>query len=208
MFMARALVALAALASGTALAKFNGRERSINGTGETLPEGSAELGFTTFAFGVTDQLMLSLPTLPLLNGAIGIEARYKLSLNRNVRVSPFAGIGYGTNSDEPAANAGAVFGFDSTDRRHSFDLGAQIRRYPKFVVREKSDEESDDAVATRVLGQLEYNHYTRGGNLFYLGAWGGMPYWGFTWAWENVHLGLIGALPTMFIPLPYIYLRF
>ena len=51
-------------------------------------------------------------------------------------------------------------------------------------------------------------YYTSSGNLFYVGLASVVPYAGFTWAWQNVQLGLISSLATLFIPMPYLYFRF
>jgi len=204
------------LCSSHALAKFDGlTQRSINGTSETLPEGNVELGFTTFSYGITDDLMISVPTLPLVFGQISVGAKYKVSLNSNFRFSPEAQVGTYQMTGATYAAGGFSLGLDLPNSRSTIDLGAGFARMRDktnlaLFKSNSTDKDADNIViVTAVTGKVEFNHYTSGGNLFYLGANTIAPiYLGFTWAWENVHFGIISSLNSVFIPLPYIYVRF
>jgi hypothetical protein len=204
----------------TAFAEFSGKQRSINNTGETLPSGSGEVGLASFSYGMSDSLMLTVPTLPLVFGSIAAQMNYQLKLGSNIRLTPYAGASLpeynGKREVEP--NFGGFFGVNGGSRsQHSFALGvdARIGRSVSFDFdKDDLDNESDLEITisekkTRTSYIIAYDYYTSGGNLFYLGSLGGLPYYGFTWAWDNFHLGILGSPVTLFLPIvPYFYFRF
>lgn len=64
-------------------------------------------------------------------------------------------------------------------------------------------------LSATVVADLEFNHYTSLGNLFYLGGNSDFgPYLGFTWGFENLHVGFVTSPFILLFPLPYIYWRF
>jgi hypothetical protein len=203
------------LASPQAFARFNGKEqRSINGTSETLPQGNVELGFTSFSYGITNELMLSIPTFPLAAGQVSVGGKYKFDINSNFRLSPEAYIGSYINSSIGYASGGLTLGVDLPHSRNTLDFGTHIVHMKsnslKLALNEQNNSKNDsDTVVTAAAGRAEFNHYTTGGNLFYTGlaSFSGL-YLGFTWAWENVHFGLISSTPSLYLPLPYLYMRF
>jgi hypothetical protein len=204
----------------TAFGEFSGKQRSINNTGETLPSGSGEIGLASFSYGMTESLMLTVPTLPLVFGSIAAQINYQIKLGSNLRLTPYAGASLpeynGEREVEP--NFGGFFGINAGSRsQHSFAFGldARIGRsvsfdFDKDEIGEKSDVEiTITEKKTRSTYILAYDYYTSGGNLFYVGSLGGLPYYGFTWAWENFHVGILGSPMTVFLPIvPYFYVRF
>jgi hypothetical protein len=210
--MMRKIIALAVLMSSTqALARFDAKEqRSINGTAETLPQGNVELGFASFSYGITNELMLSVPTLPFVSGLFSVGAKYKLDINSKFRVSPEAHIGSYPSDSIAYASGGATLGVDLPNSRNTIDFGSHIVHMKSAPLSDVLDgDKHDDKVFTGATGRVEFNHYTQGGNLFYTGlaSLSGL-YVGFTWAWENVHMGIISSTASLYFPLPYIYARF
>lgn len=198
----------------TARAEFNESERSITGTGESLHKGKTQLGFSDLYYGITDYTTIGLPTLSVLAGRGAVELRQKFDLGHGWRLTPAFSLGpapypeaarrYGFESDNsaPYVQFSSDLGVDLGDaRQHSLNLGLDLR-----VVQGVSDVGEKKR---RVLGDLrpEYDFYT-GGNLFYVGVQRQLPYVGYTWAWKNIHLGLVSSPFSYFIPLPYMYLRF
>lgn len=212
--------ALAFALSNAANAEFGPHKPSINGTSETLPQGNAEVGFSTLSYGVTDEFMLSIPTLPMIFAGPGqIDARYKIAINNAARVSPDASLFFheGLVSFAAGATLGLDFGKTSGSKKgaaayNSLDIGAKVVSL-RSAYRPKSVEEEKayvwDLGGNYLHSTIEFNHYTDSSNLFYVGATNSYgPYMGFTWGFESVHVGLVSSLPTMYIPCPYIYWRF
>jgi hypothetical protein len=210
-----AMAVVGLFASVPAFASFDGeKHRSINGTSETLRQGNAELGLASFSYGITNELMLTVPTLPLVVGQVAAGARYKVNLNSNLRISPEAYVGTYANSDLVYGNVGATVGVDLPHSKNTLDFAFNVTRmrdtnWDDAFDSKSSNENSNSVSVTQATGRVEFNHYTNGSNLFYVGVdSSALLYGGFTWAWENVHVGLLSSAPTLFFPLPYIYVRF
>lgn len=198
----------------SAQAEFNPSERSINGTGESLSKGKTQLGFSDLYYGLSDYTTIGVPTLSVLAGRGVFEIRRKIEIGDRWRLTPALFLGptpypeslrkFGFESDNasPYVQFSSDLGVDlGASRQHSLNMGLDLR-----VVQGVSDQGEKKH---RVLGDLrpEYDYY-HGGNLFYVGAQRQLPYVGYTWAWKNIHLGLITSPYSYFIPLPYAYLRF
>ena len=213
-------------------AAFGKKQPSINGTGETLSQGSAELGFLSFSYGVTDQLMLSIPTLPLLRGLTSVSGRYKIELGNNMRFSPTASVYHVSQTGMDSAlgaGGGFILGFDfgksetkdennnniksvqaKQSSYNSIDFGATLlsTKYSLLSLQVGDSEKDISFRLTQVAGQLEFNHYTEAGNLFYVGGSNSLgPYVGFTWGFKNTHFGFMSSALSALIPLPYLYWR-
>lgn len=195
----------------SAFAKFDrDKQRSINGTADTLAEDDGEVGLASFSYGVTDQIQISAPTLPLLGGAIEASIKYKYILKPNIKVSPFASLGFSNKARSITSSAGVMLGIDLTnDKAHNLNLGMGVSHGPPIKIKldDKEEEEEKITIKTSTKFNIEYDYYTEKGNLFFAGFASGLPYLGYTWAWDNVHLGLTGT-PLLPIPLPFIYVRF
>lgn len=182
------------------LADFNESERSIDFTEESLPKGKIEVGFLGLYYGVTDQLMVSVPTGPLAYGLMGSEIKYKVPLSENFRITPGMDVSVNTrgldegffHSKNMALKVG--FGLDFGDRKqHSFSLPVGY----------------EFSSSSHPFTGIQYGYYTLGGNFLYLGFSGSVPhvthgvyfwpYVGYTWAWEHIQVGVV------LVPIPYIH---
>lgn len=219
----------------TAFARFDETNRSVEFTGETLPAGDFEIGLFKAHAGVTDSLMVT--TLPLagLLGFFAGGAAWQISLPRRLRLTPSFEYFGGTNaSGGPTIRGGIGMGLNRGDRlQHSFTVNVRGKREPHFVFGTFDEETGNQLTPDRHVQRnslwlgFDYSYYTPGGNLAYVGSEQLVPYFGFTWAWDHVHAGLIVAeinswslkafipadIPvdktfSYFLPLPYIYVRF
>ena len=195
---ARQLAAIVTVWAGAS--GFDAADRSINGTGETLKNGTYELGLGSLAYGVRDDWLVRLPTLSLLVGAARAEVRTRFKPAERWRVSPYVGVEtprYGV--------AGIDAGWDlGTERQHSLTAGAGLRYGPipwPLVKRPKYWQDE-----TRPRASFEYDYYHRG-NAFYAGVFDAIGYVGYTWAWPCFHIGMIASPRSSFIPFPYLFWR-
>jgi hypothetical protein len=208
------------VSGSSAFARFDEQNRSINGTAETLPSGGIEVGVSSLSLGVSDHIMLSIPSFPLLTGKLNARADVRLQLG-NLRVTPHVGANFirVDDVDAVAPAAGFGIGFSGGDRRqHSFavimssdygptlDVSLSERGFPPRL---RVESREDGAYRINTTLQVEYDYYTNSGNLFYIGSMDRLPYWGFTWAFETIHFGFLGIPATAMLPIvPYLYLRF
>lgn len=199
-------------------AAFNREEApSINGTGQVLKQGKGEVGFATFSYGLTDQVQISVPTLGLVAGAIGVSGSYKHDVKEGMWLTPSLGTGFNLSTKQLSASGVLTAGFNAGERS-TVSLGLAYSFVGEATVSSSTSAEEESSLdkvttaANGVAGTFEYDMYTLGGNLFYVGVVGGsaivVPYLGFTWAWENFHLGIVSSLASLFVPLPYLYWRF
>ena len=200
-------VLLTGLSPLAAQASYGEHERSLNGTGETLRQGGAEVGLATISYGLSDRLMLGLATWPLAFGQASSQLKYKFLLRDNIRLTPYVGGGYDWQAHQGSYGTGATLGFDlGAERRESLSISGGLLHAPPLDLNKPSAPRKQAQNQARV--QVEFDHYTQGGNLFYVGALNQSLYAGFTWAWDNFHLGLVSSSAVAFIPLPYLYWRF
>lgn len=198
----RAMLALAlGLGSAAARAEFGARSPSINGTGEVLPAGAGEAGVASIAYGLGDNWMVRVPSALLLVGYGRVEVRRKLNVSDSTIVSPYV------DAETPrhvAAGADWRVAFGGATRQ-TFTAGARLRYGP--YARPGDGEPPRLKPRGVFLPNLEYDCYL-GGNLIYTGIQDYMPYAGYTWAFNAIHVGLIVAPTGGLVPLPYIYWRF
>lgn len=202
--------------SQVALAAFSSMAPSINGTAETLRQGNGEIGLASFSYGLTDELMLTVPTLPLLFGEVGAGVKYRFQLSNNVMVTPgisasAAQLTEGDDNDGasqvvfiPRGSLGFTIYLDDA-KRHSLSLNVSGGKNAVYNWAQRNNADKRVEYKTGLSVYPEYDYYTEGGNLFWIGAAGLLPVYGFTWAWDHFHVGL-GAIGI--IPFPYFYWRF
>jgi hypothetical protein len=200
---------------GSARAEYGERNRSINGTGETLAARSFELNINTLNYGLTDDWMIAVPSLSIFTGRGAVEVRRKWMLDARWRVTPslsagpvpvpnyFQSAGFQFDAPPtPYSQFSVDLGADSGDvRQHSWNSGLDLR-FTRGI-------DNRGERTTRVLGDLrfEYDYYTNG-NLLYVGIGRKVPYLGYTWAWRRVYFGLVTSPLSYLIPLPYLFFRF
>lgn len=197
-----------------AFGEFTEKNRSVNGTGETLPAKTVQLGLTELHYGWSDNLMLSLPPLFYFTGRGALEVRYKNTIAENWRWTSGFGtgplpypdfaedLGFAADITTPFVQFSQDLGIDlGQTREHSLNAGLDIR-----LTRGVKD---DGSRGHRLLADIrfEYDRYL-GGNLYYAGVARQLPYVGVTWSWRVVHFGLVTSPMSYFIPLPYLYWRF
>ncbi len=201
-----AVLSYLVLFTNPVLAKFSEKERSINATAETLPENSGEIGFASFSFGVTDNTMITVPTLPLfIGGSVSVNVRHKFSLTDKVILSPNAGAGYYfSNGGGFLYNAGLALGINF-DSKHALTFGGNLTNAPRL----EKDAAGEYYVASSDTPYgapfVNYDFYRDNGDLVWVGLYSLVPVAGYTWAWENFHFG--AGLATI-LPFVYLYWRF
>ena len=94
-------------------AEFNEKERSINGTGETLSKGTYQVGFSDIHYGMTDSITIGLPALSLFAGRGAVELRKKFALAPNWRLTPALSAG-----PVPYPEMARKFGFEVVGEIH------------------------------------------------------------------------------------------
>lgn len=212
------IVGSVCVASGAqvAVAALNPEAPSINGTAETLRQGNGEIGLASFSYGLTDELMLTVPTLPLLFGEVGAGVKYRFQLSDRVMLTPGLSASavqeFDLDDDEstskiefvPRGSLGLTVYLDS-EKRHSLSLNVSGGKNAVYNWAERNNPDKRVEYKMGVSLYPEYDYYTDSGNLFWIGAAGLLPVYGFTWAWEHFHVGL-GAVGI--IPFPYFYWRF
>lgn len=230
------LVVVTITAMPPAFGALNQTERSVEQTGETLTAGRFELGLAKLMYGVTDGLQIETNYLYDIYSAASFGAKKKFDLTRGVRVTPYFQYLKLKNVEGQDFNlqAGATIGITRGDRKqHSFAVTISGRSEPYLDLGE-SDPDTGDVIRemswrkrNRLWMGFDYSYYTPGGNLAFVGSDLLIPYFGFTWAWENVHAGLLlvevnswsvknyvpfdltwSANFSYFIPVPYLFLRF
>lgn len=188
--------------STTAFSEFNATNRSVNGTGETLNAHQCEVGLRALSCGVSDDFMLTSPTLSILTGESELEARYRFQLPENVRITPalIAGspVHFGARIDF-GINLGA-------DLEHSLTFTTETNWAAKGDIPVPKYSPDRAYRFTSYLGG-EYDYYNFG-NVAYIGVSRRVPYVGYTWAWEHFHLGIITSNLSRYFPVPYFYWRF
>jgi hypothetical protein len=202
LLLATFLPALLYSAGNVAYAKFDADHRSIHYTGETLNAGEMELGLWSFDYAPLDSLMLEVSTLrwALSEGIVAVS--YKFVPFEHVRLTPRVWVDEtATYSCELAA--GIDFG---EEKEHSLTVRGIYQYFPLIDFRHR-----DLVRRNHPLGwpeaAIEYDYYHRG-NMAYGGINEAMPYFGYTWAWENWHAGFISSMERNFFPIPYVYYRF
>lgn len=222
--------------SHVALARFDASaQRSIEFTGETLPDGYFEMGLRKLMYGVTDNLMIETNLGFDVLAGWSAGAAYRLNLTRNLRLTP--SLGYFRPKSNPrdwVAQGALSIGMNRGDHsQHSLAVNVAGRNQT-WLEMETYDETTGEELTPFRSGRrnslwlgFDYSYYTPGGNLAYVGSDQLVPYFGFTWAWENLHAGFVLAeinswsikawipadLPfdsnfSYFLPLPYVYFRF
>lgn len=190
------ITAIFALVLGAfvARAEFTPDQPSIQGTGEVLPEGRAEVGLSEIAYGVTDDTMVRVPSALMLVGYGKVELRHRVRVGEATRVSPYVDV------ETPRhVGVGSDVGYDfGGSVRQSVSAGARYRYGPYATMRKKRG---------RLIPNFEYDAYI-GGNLVYAGMSDYLPYVGYTWAFTSWHVGLIVFPVGGMLPLPYAYWRF
>ncbi len=183
----------------SAFAEFSSSKRSINGTGETLGKGEFELGLSSLSYGIDDSWLVTTPSMMAILGYGRAELRHKFSWDEH-RSSPYVSI------ETPRHySLGNDYGIDfGEDRSHSLTIGGRMQFTPRMQGTSKGPR---SRLHTQFLPNIEYDYYVNG-NLLYMGIAEYRVYFGFTWALQTWHLGLIAGPATGFIPLPYAYLRF
>lgn len=194
--------------------EFNAKERSINGTGETLSKKSVQLGFMDAHYGITDDITVSVPALSLIAGRGAFELRKKFALGQNWRLTPALSSG-----PVPYYEMARKFGFEvdrpkpyvqlATDLGRSWGSGLQHSANVGLDLRMVEGMAKTGGTKKRYLGDVRFEYdYYYASNLFYLGLQRQLPYIGLTWGWKRVHLGVVSSPLSYFIPLPYLYFRF
>jgi hypothetical protein len=203
-FIVAILIVQISLFNFAANAAYSEKEKSINLTAETLPEGSGEVGFLSLSYGVTDSFQLTVPTLPLAFGVFSAGGKYKIDVSNTFILAPSASVGYyfpDGGGFAGSAMMNATFRFDNNTEAFSLGIGAQNAGKAGYSSSDGLQIERDWSPTWYV----NYDWYTSGGNLWYVGVAGLLPYAGFTWAWTNFHLGV--GLATV-LPYAYLYWRF
>jgi hypothetical protein len=223
-------VLLALIAVPQARADFSETTRSINNTGETLPEGDFEVSLGALNYGLTDSLMVTTPQPLLLPLMPGLTLKQKFEPLQGLRLTPALG------ASKPlflpvTYNAGLEIGADRGARReHSYTFKLTYTHIPPRDMLELDEDANIVVKKARTTDALstgfDYTYYTEDGNALYVGTSSVTPYIGFTFAWEHVRVGVLAFalygwqlkeyVPGLFIddnsyliaPLPYIYWRF
>lgn len=185
------LILAAATGAESARAELSAAHPSINGTGETLPDGESELGIGSAAYGVTSDWMVRIPTLSLLVGYGRAEARYRQTFDA-FRVSPYL---FAETPEHGGAGADLGTNLGVADA-HSITAGGRAR-YGR----------SRGKVRTVFRPNAEYDFY-HDGNVAFVGMSDWLLYGGYTWGWSSFHLGLIMSPAGGLLPYPYVYWRF
>ena len=195
-----------------ASAEFSKGTPSINGTSELLGDGRGEIVFTSLSYGATEKLTLTIPTIPLLYRAVSLGGRYRAYDNGSIVVAPEGSVGFWNRITIYSAGLGSTVRVGSS-KRHTFTGKGKVSYVPKFnlstrfvetsdsveseIVELKIEDQNDlnSQLTTSFRPSVEYDYYTSSGNLAYLG-FEGVPYLGFTWAWDSVHAGVVWAIPV------------
>lgn len=202
----------AILSPCVASAEFSPKSRSINATAETLPQGRGEIGFASLSLGATDDLMVTIPTLPLLLGALSVGARYRIAPSPSLRISPEVGLTFVAGGIYAQGALG--FGLNlGSQLRHAITIKANLTpigelEFDGFGEGDNTIGENNkdtDDTTYHISAMVNYDYYTADGNLFFAGLLGIAPYLGYTWAWQHFHAGV--GLFTIF-PYAYFYWRF
>jgi len=197
-------IIIASLSIQNAFAEYSASEKSVTLTAETLPKDSGEVGLLSLSYGITDNLQMTVPTLPLAFGFVTVGAKYKFMISERFIISPSASLGYYFPDGGGAAASAMInttFRFDSNTEALSVGVGAL--NTSRIGYGSSSGWEIDRDLAP--TWYLNYDWYTKGGNLWYVGVVGLLPYGGFTWAWTNIHFGVgLAAI----IPYAHFYWKF
>lgn len=183
-----------------ALAEFTGENRSINGTGETLPDGDFELGMTSASYGLSQDLMLQAPSLATLFGFGRIELRRRFRLEGDQRLTSYV---FGETPKKFGIGSDYGWNFGS-DHSHSLTAGGRVQFTRRL---EGTSSGRRSRLHTIAIPNFEYDFYSNG-NDSYLGIADYIPYVGHTWSFSFWNIGLIATPLTSMVPLPYVYVRF
>jgi hypothetical protein len=221
--------------ANVAFARFDETSRSVEFTGETLAAGDFELGLGKVHAGVTDSVMVTTVPVAAASGSWSAGAAWRIALPRGLRLTPaFEYFGEVKDSGGAVIRGGVGLGLNRGERKqHSFTVNVRGKRQPTFLFGTFDGETGEQLTPDRFVQRnsmwlgFDYSYYTPGGNLAYVGSDQLVPYFGFTWAWDHIHAGLIvvevnswslkaylpADLPldlnfSYFLPLPYVYFRF
>ncbi len=187
------------------------KERSINNTAETLSSKRVEAGTATISLGITDRLMISIPTAPMAGKIYSGIVKYRFGDPKSpVLLASSAGAIMHDGQFYPAI--GGAVGLNLFEKSNALSLTAHIIFGKKLNF--------DTGAATSRGGifpwvGLNYDYYTKKKNLFYFGTSGYVPYIGHTWSWKNFQAGALvfalfevtGKLSKVY-PAPYLAARF
>ncbi|MBC61487.1 MAG: hypothetical protein CMP11_03440 [Zetaproteobacteria bacterium] len=194
-------------------AAFKGTERSVTNTAETLPQFSGQIGFLYMMLGITDNLMLKLPSFyPLSQGGRNIRLKYKLIEGESFIVSPEIKVNKAYTQFEYIYTLHNSYYVGET-KNHSFSLGLKLAdQFPveSGATLASSTIDTSQGKSISFQGYLAYDYYTDSNNIFFMGVEYDedyLPYLGFTAAWDHLHTGFVFFLGEPYI-LPYIYVRF
>lgn len=182
---------------------FSATRRSIHWTAETLAARETELSLVACAYGVTDAWQVDIPTLPYLvnEGEFGLTFRSKANL---LYVVPRVSL-----TEDGLLGAEVAFGVDLDLERKQFFTVRRLRSKIGSIKRHGQKLDSRVEVTEPVDGYgLEYDLYTDDWNLAYFGLNGDFPYFGFTYAFSTLHIGVMAGVETSYFPVPYFYWRF
>lgn len=196
----RVIAIVVLLMSETVRAEFSQSQRSINGTSETLQANEWELGLSSTHVGLSDDWMLSAPSLASLVGYGRVEIRHRMKLEGSSQASPYV---FAETPRKYGAGTNFGFGFGES-RQHSLTLGGRIQFTPRL---HGTTHGPRSRLHTQALPNVEYDFYSRG-NVTYVGIADYILYFGHTWAFDFWHIGLIASPRSGMIPLPYVYVRF
>jgi hypothetical protein len=181
------LVLLLLFGSATAQAAYDEKNRSIGYTAETLEDGNSEIGLATFSYGVTDDLMLSLPTTGYLFGLSSADLKYRIEVSPSFAIAPSVGAGiYWGDEAEFSGNARLNATYRFGNGRHALSVGAGVAQENVISFEDTAKDKAEFGFGW----YLNYDWYLSNGNLLYAGLLGTIPYLGHTWAWEHFHFGL------------------
>lgn len=196
-------------ANHMAHAAYTEKSKSINMTAETLPKGEGEVGLLTLAYGLSDRLQLTVPTLPWIVGNVSAGLKYKFELTDTLILSPTGTVGFSiTEKALPAYLLELPLTIRlSNSRDLSFGVMAS---FPKTGVsgvgvstQSLRTAKTEDGVD--ILWYANLDTYRANGDLWYIGLIGVLPNAGYVWAWEHFHVGV--GLATV-LPYAYFYWRF
>lgn len=206
------LLCILVLFGPPAAARFDLENRSVRGTGEALPEHVVQLDPLGLSYGLTSRLTLGVPFLPLAISGLAIEGQYRVPLGSALRLSPRGQVGCNYRTRQAFGEAGLTVGASFGDQlQHDASVGCTARFGP--AVRLPSAVHFTLGTTAPPFSRLfacraEYGLYLASGTLVYGGLLDLVPYAGVTWAFENVHLGFALSPALLFVPLPYVALRF